>query len=62
MGQLLVTGGSGFLGKRIAAKYNAIAPSHGEMDITNLQQCIEALEKYSPAAVIHCAAISDTGY
>ena len=62
MEKLLVTGGSGFLGKRIAAKYSAIAPRHAEMDITNMQQCIEILEKYSPDAVIHCAAISDTGY
>lgn len=62
MDKLLVTGGSGFLGKRIKAKYNAIAPSHAEMDITDLEQCINVLKQYEPTAVIHCAAISDTGY
>ena len=62
MKQLLVTGGSGFLGKRIQAKYNALAPTHSEMDITNFEQCLKVLERYDPKAVVHCAAISDTGY
>lgn len=62
MEKLLVTGGSGFLGKRIKEKYNAIAPSHAEMEITNLDQCIAVLKQYAPKAVVHCAAISDTGY
>ncbi len=62
MDKLLVTGGSGFLGKRIAAKYAAVTPSHAEMDITNYEQCLHVLDQYKPQNVIHCAAISDTGY
>ncbi len=62
MDKMLVTGGSGFLGKRIKAKYNAVAPNHAEMDITDMESCLCMLEQYKPQTVIHCAAISDTAY
>ena len=62
MAKLLVTGGSGFLGKRIVQKYCALAPSHSEMDITRLEGCLKYFDIVKPEVVIHCAAISDTGY
>jgi len=62
MNKMLVTGGSGFLGKRIKAKYDAAAPNHAEMDITDVELCLRILDRYKPQTVIHCAAISDTAY
>lgn len=64
--KLLITGGSGFLGSRIAAyynnKYDIIAPSHSEMDITDTASVEQIFEKYRPNIVIHCAAQSNVGY
>lgn len=65
MKRLLITGASGFLGSRIALyykeKYEVIAPSHSEMDITNAEDVRCFLEEKRPDIIIHCAAISDTG-
>ncbi len=63
--KLLITGGSGFLGVRIVQyyqnKYECIAPSHKELDISNAANCLEVLRQYTPDYVIHTAAISDMG-
>lgn len=63
---LLITGGSGFLGRRAAAYFNTLgfrvlAPSHGELDITDRQQVQRWFRENQPEAVIHTAAVSDTG-
>ena len=64
--KLLVTGGSGFLGRRIVAYYEAKgwqvqAPSHSQLDITDRAAVLDWFREQKPEAVIHTAAVSDTG-
>ncbi len=65
MKKLLVTGASGFLGRRIAefygGNYEVYAPGHGEMDITDRERVFSVFHDFKPHFVIHCAAISDVG-
>lgn len=64
--KLLITGGTGFLGRRSAAYLQAqgfqvLTPSHGELDITDGKSLQSWFREHRPEAVIHTAAISDTG-
>lgn len=64
--KLLVTGGSGFLGRRVCAYFETLgwqvfAPGHGQLDITDETGIRKWFDTHSPDAVIHTAAISDTG-
>lgn len=64
--RLLVTGGSGFLGRRTAVYfdtlgYRVLTPSHGQLDITDTEAVWRWFLENRPEAVIHTAAISDTG-
>ena len=64
--KLLITGGSGFLGKRAAAYfenlgYRVLAPAHGALDITNPENVRNWFREHKPDGVIHTAAVSDTG-
>ena len=64
--KLLVTGGSGFLGRRTAAHFEALGhavltPSHGQLDITDWASLERWFRENRPEAVIHTAAVSDTG-
>lgn len=65
MKKMLVTGASGFLGSKVASfyknKYEILAPSHREMDITEQESVISYFEKNKPDVVIHCAAVADVG-
>jgi len=64
--KLLVTGGSGFLGRRTAAHFEklgheVLTPSHGQLDITQADSVRNWFRENCPEAVIHTAAVSDTG-
>lgn len=63
---LLITGGTGFLGRRAAAyflspDFRVLTPSHGQLDITDPVSVRDWFRENRPQAVIHTAAISDTG-
>lgn len=64
--RLLITGGSGFLGRRAARFFQSLGvqvltPSHGELDITDPESLRAWFLENRPEAVVHTAAISDTG-
>jgi dTDP-4-dehydrorhamnose reductase len=63
--KILLTGGSGTLGKellKIYDKQNYIfySPSSSEMNVVNLQECIEYFNKENFDIVVHAAAYTDT--
>lgn len=64
--KLLITGAAGFLGRRTAAYFRSLGfpvltPSHREMDITQAEAVRSWFRENRPEAVIHTAAVSDTG-
>ena len=64
--KLLITGGSGFLGRRAAAfckslGLQVLTPSHGELEITDREAVQRWFRENRPDVVIHTAAVSDTG-
>ena len=65
MRKILVTGGSGFLGSRVAryfaTEYEVYAPSRHQMDITCQESVSRVVEAYCPDAIVHCAAVADIG-
>ena len=65
MSKMLVTGASGFLGRRVVAfykdTYEVIAPSHKAMDITDEEAVNSVFQIDRPDIVIHCAAESNVG-
>ncbi len=57
---LLLTGGTGILGREIIGLLpGIIAPSREEMDITDSKAVENRLKKYSPDIIIHAAAYTD---
>lgn len=64
--KLLITGGSGFLGRRTAAYfeklgYRVLMPTHSQLDITAPENLRDWFRENQPDGVIHTAAVSDTG-
>ena len=64
--KILVTGVSGFVGSRVVKalqnEYDLITPSHHEFDITSPCNVEQFIQDRRPDAILHLAAISDTGY
>lgn len=57
---MLITGGSGFLGRELTRghssdRWEIIAPSSGAMDIRRRESTINAIVDWRPAAVVHLA-------
>lgn len=66
MQKVLITGASGFVGSRLACAmsgvYELLTPSHREFDITSLQTIRSYIGHHRPHAIVHLAALSNTGY
>lgn len=64
--KILITGSSGFLGRRAAAHFaslgfTVLAPARAHLDITDENAVQKWFQQHQPEAVLHCAAVSDTG-
>ena len=60
--KVLITGGSGALGKSLKKVFkDAYFPTHEEMDITNADSVNKAILSYEPDILIHTAALVGAG-
>lgn len=59
--KVLVTGSNGMLGSSLlkSLSYDTIGFTSSELDITNLRQCLDIVEKEKPNIVIHAAAYTN---
>lgn len=61
--KILVTGGSGFIGKAFLKKYrkafNIVAPTHAQVDIKDARAVDALFAKHKFDAVVHLASVSD---
>jgi dTDP-4-dehydrorhamnose reductase len=56
---VLLTGGSGTLGKELRKHIDCLSPSHSELDITDGRKVKTFFSKHKPHLVIHTAALTD---
>jgi dTDP-4-dehydrorhamnose reductase len=62
--RILITGAGGQLGRELqtALAAHSLRPlSHAELDITSASAVEDAIESFRPNAVVHAAALTDTG-
>jgi GDP-L-fucose synthase len=63
MQTILVTGGNGFLGRRVVARLEqqgsarVVAPSRADCDLRSEPEIIRLLKRYQPDTIIHLAAV-----
>lgn len=64
--KILITGASGFVGGRVVKalkeKYELLIPGHAEFDVTSEEDVESYIQNTKPDAILHLAAISNTGY
>lgn len=63
--ELLITGGSGFIGSRLALHYQdqqPLLPTHAQLDLTDQAALDAYLDRFRPRTIVHTAALSNTGY
>ncbi len=62
--RILITGGTGQLGRslvRALASHDVRALGRKDVDVTDAASVADAVAQYAPTAVIHAAALTDTG-
>lgn len=66
MKKIMITGGSGFLGSRLALfykdKYELLLPTHAELNVSREEAVRAYIEEHRPDVVLHTAALSNTWY
>jgi GDP-L-fucose synthase len=58
--KILITGGSGFIGRNLAARFQVAAPSRAELDLLDAEAVRAYLERHHFDAVIHAATERST--
>lgn len=65
MKELLITGGAGFIGSRLAKYYQKNKPTvltRPQLDISDKAAVLDFVERTQPKVILHTAALSSTGY
>jgi dTDP-4-dehydrorhamnose reductase len=61
-----LTGGRGFVGSNVLEVFEAhgaevVAPSHAEVELTDRDAVLRAVDAAQPDAIVHCAILNDLG-